>query len=112
MKTDANQLQISGNLLEKSPCRYTPAGLPVVEGVLAHHSQQQEAGHPRQVQCQLRIIAVGHTAQLLAQVADGEAIQIVGFLAASSREPWRVRLHVSHLERTQMSTNAPTLPNF
>ncbi len=79
---------------------------------MQHRSQQQEAGHARQVQCQLRLVAIGAVAANLAQAPLDELVQVWGFLAASSREPWRVRLHVCRVETRQTPANELTLPTL
>lgn len=78
--------------------RYTPAGVPVVECLIAHRSQQTEAGSPRQVECDIQALAVGQTAQWLQAARPGATLRIGGFLAARSRNSRQPRLHITTIE--------------
>ncbi|MBL8394822.1 MAG: primosomal replication protein N [Candidatus Accumulibacter sp.] len=89
---------MSGVLLERKALRFTPAGVPVTECLLGHQSEQLEAGSPRQVECEIQVIALGATAQWLQAASPGARLQVTGFLAARSRNSKQPRLHVTKIE--------------
>jgi primosomal replication protein N len=53
-----------------------------------------EAGLPRQVRCEVPLLALGTTARCLDAVSLGAAIRIGGFLAARGRNSKTLVLHV------------------
>lgn len=84
-------------MLTLEPMRMTPAGVPSIRFTVEHRSTVVEAGHPRQVECRLRVVALGPTAEAASRLATGAAVEIEGFLArASYRSEWPV-LHVTEL---------------
>jgi primosomal replication protein N len=85
-------------LLERGVTRYTPAGIPVVEFLLAHASRQFEAVSERQVDCEMSCIALGQTAQLLGAAKVGDSLVVGGFLAARSLKRRTPILHVNTVE--------------
>ncbi|HRE16035.1 MAG TPA: primosomal replication protein N [Rhodocyclaceae bacterium] len=89
---------LTGSLVEKKSLRYTPAGVPVTEAVLAHQSEQMEAGAARQVTFELALVALGPSAQWLQGASPGSAVKVTGFLAAKSRNSKTPVLHVTSIE--------------
>ncbi|MGL5631813.1 MAG: primosomal replication protein N [Azovibrio sp.] len=89
---------IWGQLIEKSPLRYTPRGVPVSEARLGHQSEQLEAGLPRQVACEIALLALGDQASWLNSAPMGVGVKITGFLAARSRNSKTPVLHVQEIE--------------
>jgi len=89
---------LTGTLVERKALRFTPAGVPVVECLIAHHSEQIEAGHPRQVECDIQAVAVGPTARWLQEARPGVSLRLSGFLAARSRNSRQPRLHLTTIE--------------
>ena len=85
-------------MLERGVTRYTPAGIPVVEFLLAHASRQVEAATERQVDCEMSCIALGQTAQLLSVAKVGDSVMVEGFLAARSLKRRNPILHVNTVE--------------
>jgi len=88
-------------LIERGQLRYTPAGVPVIEFRVGHVSEQQEAGNPRRVECDMPCVAVGPPALMLKTADPGMALEIEGFLAARSLKQKSVVLHVTHIEFTE-----------
>ncbi len=78
-------MRLSGQLVERSLLRYTPAGLPVVEGKLAHQADVVQAGAPRTVQFEFKAVAVGDVARQFEREALGSALELTGFLAPRRR---------------------------
>jgi len=78
--------------------RFTPAGIPVIEFRLGHASEQQEAGQPRRVDCDMPCVAVGPPALVMQAAAAGMNLSLTGFLAARSLKQKSVVLHVTHIE--------------
>ena len=71
---------LAATLTEISGPRYTPAGIPAVDVLLAHASQQEESGQIRQAVLQIKSIAFGAVADRLARTALGADLQCQGFL--------------------------------
>ena len=84
--------------MELSVLRYTPAGIPALNFRIAHQSTQEEAGVPRQVECEMACVALGATAQLLAGAKPGDGVKLSGFLAAKSLKSRTPVLHVDTIE--------------
>jgi primosomal replication protein N len=93
-----NRVQLSGQILSVQPIRYTPAGIPVTEASLGHHSDQQEAGLKRQVTCDVPVKALGELAHQLAAAQTGTRLTATGFLAAKSLKSRQLILHLESIE--------------
>ena len=77
-----NQTILSARIAEAKALRYTPAGLPALDLLLAHESEALEAGSKRQVKAEIRAVAFGTDAETLAKQEIGSAWRFTGFLAA------------------------------
>lgn len=93
-----NRLVIEARLIELQALRTTPAGVPVAECVLGHQSRQLEAGQWRDVSCELKAVAIGDLARVLAQAVPGVAIRAEGFIAARSLKRRAPELHLNAIE--------------
>ena len=62
-----NQLQLLAAVVQVQSLRYTPAGIPVLNLVLEHESEQTELDTPRTVKLQLKAVAFGALAESLAR---------------------------------------------
>jgi primosomal replication protein N len=91
----ANRLTLDVKVAECGEIRYTPAGIPALECLLAHASVQPEAGGNRKVDCELAAVAFGELALMLARVPVGTTIRCKGFLARRYRTGITVALHVN-----------------
>jgi primosomal replication protein N len=92
-----NRLVLSATLVQRSAPRYTPAGLPALDLVLAHASTVSEDGQPRQVSFEMRAVAIGAVTRPLQALALGGQGLFAGFLAASRNgRGWL--LHVTTVE--------------
>jgi primosomal replication protein N len=89
--------------------RFTPAGVPVMECVIGHRSEQVEAGSPRCVECEIPAIALGDSARWIQEAAAGMPIRLTGFLAARSKNSKQPRLHVTKIEFEEGNTNGKVL---
>ena len=78
-----NHVQLAARIAEISALRHTPAGIPAIDLVLEHESQQVEAGQARQVKLAIRAVAFGAVAEALKAQALGTAWRFDGFLAAA-----------------------------
>ncbi len=74
-------------LIEAKPLRYTPAGIPVIDVVVRHESEQAQfigdTGTNRNVQLQMNAQAFGPLALRLSRTALGSPLQMRGFLVGS-----------------------------
>jgi len=93
-----NRLVLSVQLAELGSLRMTPAGVPVMECLLAHRSRQWEAGSEREVSCELRAVALGDSARLMAAASLGTQLKVAGFLAARSLKSRTPVLHITTVE--------------
>ena len=84
-------------MIEKSDLRLTLAGLPVVEAVFSHSSQQFENTSERAAQFDLAVIAIGDLAQILQQAQVGRDYRIQGFINRKSLKSIKLRLHLTHM---------------
>jgi primosomal replication protein N len=77
-----NQTILSARIAEAKALRYTPAGLPALDLLLAHESEALEAGSRRQVRVEIKAVAFGTDAETLARQPVGSGFRFTGFLAA------------------------------
>ena len=85
-------------MIELDALRHTPAGIPVVNFRLSHASEQTEAGHAREVQCEVSGMAFEREARLIAAGQLGAQVKVTGFLAGKSRSSRQLVLHATHIE--------------
>jgi primosomal replication protein N len=93
-----NRLVISGQLTELESLRYTPAGMERIEMKIRHASTQQEAGAPRQVQCEIIALALGQAARQAARLQAGQQVKAEGFLAQWSLRSRQLVMHIEKIE--------------
>ena len=79
--------------------RYTPAGIPAINLVLEHESQQVELDTPRLVKLQLRAVAFGAQAEILARQGLDSVCEFHGFLA-NARNGKGVVFHIQDFSKT------------
>lgn len=89
-----NRVELIATVLEKEPLRYTPAGLPAIELLLAHTSDVVEAGRTRRVDFTLSAVALGDLAHFLADKPLGAVLRIEGFMAAARKDSVKLKLHM------------------
>ncbi|WP_284155457.1 primosomal replication protein N [Sulfuricystis multivorans] len=94
----ANHTELAGVLQEFGPLRHTPAGIPVIEFMIVHDSEQLEAGDLRRVTCEIACVALGTTALLIKEASPGSALKVSGFLASRSLKRKTPVLHVIQVE--------------
>ena len=85
--------------------RCTPAGVSVVEFVLDHRSDQDEAGIRRRVECEIKCIALATLAGSLNVTDLGTQMTVEGFLAATSLKNRTPVLHVISIEFLEGTEN-------
>ena len=93
-----NRTELKACIAERSALRYTPAGLPALDLILEHDSEQKEAGQNRKVQLKLRALAIGSLAEGLAKQSVGSIWMFQGFLA-TPRQGKSVVLHVQEFQQ-------------
>jgi primosomal replication protein N len=92
-----NRLLLSGSVLQRSAPRSTPAGLPVLELVLKHESEVEQAGQPRKVSVEIKALAIGEITVVLTRMPLGSEARFAGFLA-SARNGRGWLFHVTEVE--------------
>ena len=94
----ANELTLTGTLVERDALRHTPAGIALVNFRIAHESEQNEAGAARQVLAEVSCLAVEGEARLVAAAPLGATVKVSGFVAAKGRSAKQLVLHVKRIE--------------
>jgi primosomal replication protein N len=95
----ANHLELTARITELAALRYTPAGVPALNGWLEHASDMQEAGQSRQVKTSIRFVAFGALAESLAVQAIDSGWNFSGFLASpknSKSVVFHIQAYVKH----------------
>ena len=93
-----NQLVLTACLVEVSPLRYTPAGLPALNFSLESDTEVQEMGAKRQVEVSLKALAIGHLAESIGKQALGSVWKFTGFLGAA-RQGKNVVFHIQEFNQ-------------
>lgn len=73
--------------------------MPVLECLLEHRSTQIEAQVPREVEFEIRALALGSIVKELACIDPGTALAVEGFLAPSRKGSKTLLLHITALQR-------------
>jgi primosomal replication protein N len=92
-------------MISREPLRYTPAGIPVIDAVLAHVSQQLEGGHVRQVEFEMAARFAADQAQRLERLPLGSELAARGFLAPRRKGSSGLRLHVTAFTRVEPASS-------
>ena len=104
-----NTLELSARVLECEPLRYTPAGLPALEMLLAHKSKVIEAGQTRCVELTISAVVLGDLALLLAETALGSELHVQGFLAPIRKDSIKLKLHLLQARKVSASASRDPL---
>jgi primosomal replication protein N len=99
-----NCLTIAGQVAESSGVRTTPAGVPIGQFLLDHHSGQVEAGVPREVRCRIPVVACGEPlARTAGRLAPGDRVCIRGFVGRANYRQGESRLvlHAAQIDVLQ-----------
>ena len=78
-----NHLVLQAVLEQRGALRYTPAGLPALDVVLAHESEVSHEGQARKVAMQVKALAIGSMVALVSAMPLGSGATFSGFLAAA-----------------------------
>jgi primosomal replication protein N len=89
-----NELSLVASILERDTLRYTPAGIPIVSGILQHGSMQTEARVDRQVEFEIPAVAAGEISGRFATAELGAMYRFTGFLARKSRHSKALVFHI------------------
>ena len=76
-----NQLVVHAEVLQAASLRYTPAGIPALDLMLLHESEQVEMGQTRKVRLEFKAQCFGTDAETLSRQALGSAFEFTGFLS-------------------------------
>ncbi len=83
----SNRFRVTGTVARPSQTRRSPAGIVISRFVLAHHSQQQEAGLAREAQFHIEVVCTGDPlASQAAALTQDQQVRIEGFI---TRENYR-----------------------
>ena len=93
-----NQVELSGDVIEREALRFTPAGIPILALRVRHESAQIEANMQRQVKFEIDALAAGDTARSMDAVRPGQRVRLRGFIATRSRLSVRIVLHINEFE--------------
>lgn len=93
-----NRLELTATVTTEAPLRHTPAGMPVLELWLRHHSRQTIATLERDVTCEIQAVVLGELAKRLAGKMAGNSVHCTGFLNQRSMRNPRLVLHIESVE--------------
>ena len=96
--SDLNRAELTATVVQRDVIRYTPAGIPLLDCVLLHHSEQSEAGMARQVDFEIVGIATGSTANRLGECRLDRSYRFTGFLTNRSKKSKRIIFHIVDFE--------------
>ena len=94
-----NLLVIQGELLKVEELRFTPAGIPILNLVIGHTSEQVEAGMKRKVECEVNAMVMGELAKTCQSLQAGTPVKVAGFIAKRSFKSTQLVLHINRLEK-------------
>jgi primosomal replication protein N len=89
-----NELLLVASIVERDALRYTPAGIPIVSGILHHGSQQTEAGLERSIEFEIAAVAAGTISGRFLDTELGAAQRFRGFLARKNRNSKALVFHI------------------
>ncbi|MCS6765625.1 MAG: primosomal replication protein N [Candidatus Protistobacter heckmanni] len=90
-----NRVEFSAVLIEKDALRHTPAGIPLLNCLLRHEGEAQEAGHGRRIELDLQAVAVGRVSAVVNRLSLGQEAEFVGFLARKRMNSKMLVLHIT-----------------
>lgn len=93
-----NKLVLTACVEREEALRVTPAGIPVLEIWLKHHSKQNEAGLDRVVNCEMQAVMIGEQARDWSGKLAGNTVELTGFLCQRSLKNPRLVLHIEYAE--------------
>ncbi len=85
--------------------RYTPAGVPMLNAKLEHHSECVEADRPRQVDLEMPLVFAGRLAESANRLSVGRELALTGFLAPRRKASKALVLHVTAYELNDSSND-------
>jgi primosomal replication protein N len=91
-----NRLVLSARLDERGALRYTPAGLPALDLMLAHESEVSHEGQVRKVAVQVKSLVIGQLVDSINRLPLGTEAVFAGFLA-SARNGRGLLFHITEL---------------
>ncbi|MEX1166949.1 MAG: primosomal replication protein N [Hydrogenophaga sp.] len=94
-----NRFHLTASVVQVQPLRYTPAGIPVVNTVLEHESTLTEMGTPRLVKLQLKAVAFGAQAEILARQGLETVCEFHGFMT-NARNGKGLVFHIQEFSKT------------
>jgi primosomal replication protein N len=92
-----NQVAITGELIERSALRYTPAAVAVLDLKLLHCENVDQAGSSRSIQFEISVVAMGDLALMWQSIPLGQIVKVQGFLAAARQNSPRLVLHATDI---------------
>lgn len=97
-----NCLTLGGRIVKINKTRHSPAGIPIAQLVIEHHSRQIEAGIEREARCRIQVLACGETlVRDISALAIGSPVRVIGFICRANYRHGETRL-VLHAERIEL----------
>ena len=78
------------------PVRYTPAGMPALNLIIKHSSEQIEANLKRTINCELSAKIMGNDALIPLKI--GDKIKTKGFIGNKSAKSNQLIFHINFIE--------------
>ena len=93
-----NQLVIQALVKEISAVRYSPSGVPILQMILFHESEQLEAENLRKVSVTIDAIIIGQNALgWQHEHIKGKEVEVTGFLAQKHQRNPKPVLHIQSI---------------
>lgn len=102
LEDSANVVVLKGTLVAPVQIRYSPADIPIARFLLAHGSEQTEAGACRHIRFRVGVRASGGVlTETLRDLPVGAQLRVVGFLSRARQfnEEYPLILCASRIER-------------
>jgi len=96
LKQLENRIVIRGSLAKVYDTRVSPAGIPQTRFILAHQSDQTEAGLKRKIHCKVLIIIAGNALHKeFKEFGEGQELTVEGYLSQVSYQGQNPKLCVN-----------------
>lgn len=92
-----NCLQLVASVIERNAMRFTPAGIPIINATLKHHSRQIEAEIERTIEFEVPVIAIGKITDKFQKLEIGQIHQFSGFLARKNQKSKSLVFHITDI---------------
>lgn len=102
-----NRVALGGRVFGAPRRRQSPAGIPILQFVLEHASEQAEAGASRPLTLRIAVRASGECAAAASGLGAGEPVRVLGYLARSRQGERPLLISARRIERLADTSKLP-----